>query len=138
MQLDPDLTLEKAKTLSCQRETVREHQEILGSSIKPTLSLDQVSKSSHKGKKPPKSPAAIQQSTQLCLRCGRGPHPHHQCPTSVIVHKGHSVPHCRSKSVADVADSQVHEKEFDDIAYLRTRGTQDANVWTDVHHTSQQ
>ena len=130
MQLDPDLTLEKAKTLSCQREGVREYQEILGSSTKPTLSLDQVSKSSHKGKKPPKSPAARQQSTQLCLRCGRGPHPHHQCPTSVIVHKGHSVAHCRSKSVADVADSQVHEEEFDDIAYLSTRSTQDANVWT--------
>ena len=32
MQLDPDLTLEKAKTLSRQREAVREHQEILGNS----------------------------------------------------------------------------------------------------------
>jgi len=55
MQLDPDLTLEKAKTLSHQREAVREDQEILGSSTKATLSVDQVSKSSHKGKKPPKS-----------------------------------------------------------------------------------
>ena len=40
MQLDPDLTLEKAKTLSYQRETVREHQEILESSTKATLSVD--------------------------------------------------------------------------------------------------
>ena len=70
MQLDPDLTLEKAKTLSHQREAVREHQEILGSSTKATLSVDQVSKSSHKGKKPPKYPAARQQSTQSCMRCG--------------------------------------------------------------------
>ena len=55
MQLNRDLTLEKAKTLSRQREAVREDQEILGSSTKVTLSVDQVSKSSHKGKKPPKS-----------------------------------------------------------------------------------
>jgi len=55
MQLNRDLTLEKAKTLSRQREAVREDQEILGSSTKATLSVDQVSKSSHKGKKPPKS-----------------------------------------------------------------------------------
>ena len=32
MQLDLDLTLEKAKTLSHQREAVRGHQEILGNS----------------------------------------------------------------------------------------------------------
>ena len=55
MQLNRDLTLEKAKTLSRQREAVREDQEILGSSTKATLSVDQVSKSSHKGKEPPKS-----------------------------------------------------------------------------------
>ena len=40
MQLDPNLTLEKAKTLSYQREAVREHQEILESSTKATLSVD--------------------------------------------------------------------------------------------------
>ena len=44
--------------------------------------------------------------------------------------QGHFAAHCRSKSVAEVADSQVHEEEFDDIAYLSTLGTQDANVWT--------
>ena len=43
MQLNCDLTLEKAKTLSRQREAVREDQEILGSSTKATLSVDQVS-----------------------------------------------------------------------------------------------
>ena len=40
MQLDPDLTLERAKTLSYQREAVREHQEILESNTKATLSVD--------------------------------------------------------------------------------------------------
>ena len=69
------------------------------------------------------------------MRCGRGPHPHQQCPARDVQcnkckHKGHFAAHCRSKSVAKVADSQVHEEEFDDIAYLSTLGTQDANVWT--------
>ena len=57
MQLDPDLTLEKVNTFSRQREAVREHQEILGNSTSAgssakVTSIDQVHKSSHKGKKP--------------------------------------------------------------------------------------
>ena len=69
------------------------------------------------------------------MRCGRGTHPRQQCPARNVqcnkcTHKGHFAAHCRSKSVAEVTDSQVHEEEFDDIAYLSTLGTQDANVWT--------
>ena len=69
------------------------------------------------------------------MRCGRGPNPCHPCPARDVQcnkckHKGHFAAHCRSKSIAEVADSQVHEEEFDDIAYLSTRSTQDANVWT--------
>ena len=35
LQMDPDLTLEKAKTLSCQRESVREQQGLLHKSYPP-------------------------------------------------------------------------------------------------------
>ena len=140
MQLDPDLTVEKAKTLSRQREAVREHQEILGNSTSAgsstkVTSIDQVRKSSHKGKKPPKSPAARQQPSQPCSRCGRGPHPRHQCPARDVQcnkckHKGHFAAHCRSKSVAEVTDTPMPEQEFDDIAYLSTLSSRDGNVWT--------
>ena len=49
--MDPKLTLEKAKTLTHQREVVREQQEILGASIKATSSIDHPQKSSQKGKR---------------------------------------------------------------------------------------
>ena len=140
MQLDPDLTLEKAKTLSRQREAVREHQEILGNSTSAgsstkVTSIDQVCKSSHKSKKPPKSLAARQQPSQSCSRCGRGPHPRHQCPARDVQcnkckHKGHFAAHCRSKSVAEVTDTPMPEQEFDDFAYLSTLSSRDDNVWT--------
>ena len=35
-----------------------------------------------------------------------------------------------SKSVAEVGDIPLPEQEYDDIAYLNTLGSQDANYWT--------
>ena len=42
MQMDPELTLAKAKTLSRQREAIREQQVVLGSTTKVTSSVDHV------------------------------------------------------------------------------------------------
>ena len=80
------------------------------------------------------STARLQQS-KSCMRCGRGPHPRHQCPAKDMqCHKckyeGHFAVHCRSKSVAEVGDIPPPEQEYDDIAYLNTLGSQDGNFWT--------
>ena len=62
------------------------------------------------------------------MRCGRGPHPCHQCPTKDV--QGHFAVQCRSKSVAEVDDIPLPDQDYDDIAYLNTLGSQDANYWT--------
>ena len=84
MQLDAKLTLEKAKTLSRQREAIREQQVILGSTTKATQSIDHIHKSHQKGSKRnqfqwSKPSTGRTQPSKTCTRCGRGPHPRHQC-----------------------------------------------------------
>ena len=125
MQLDPDLTLEKAKTFSCQKEAVREHQQILKSSIgvgssSKSPQLIKFANQARRARKPSKSTAARQQPSQLCSRCGRGPHSHHSCPARGIQcnkckHKGHFAAYCRSQSVTEVADTPMPEQEFDEV-----------------------
>ena len=138
MQMDPELTLEKAKT-TCQKEAVREQQLMLESTTKTTTSVDQVQRSHQKDKRTQshsfKPPPARPPSSKLCMRCGRGPHPRHQCPAKDVQchkckHKGHFAVQCHSKSVAEVGNIPLPEQEYDDIAYLNTLGSQDANYWT--------
>ena len=94
MQMDPELTLAKAKTLTCQKEAIREQQLMLESTTEAQedpISLIQAS--------PCKTPYST-----LCMRCGRGPHPRHQCPTKdVQCHK------CKYKGLllSSVALSQL-------------------------------
>ena len=137
--MDPELTLEKAKTFTRQKEAIREQQLMLESTTKTTTSVDQVQRLHQKGKRTQshsfKPPPARPPSSKLCMRCRRGPHPRHQCPAKDVQchkckHKGHFAVQCRSKSVADVGDIPLPEQEYDDIAYLNTLGSQDANYWT--------
>ena len=139
MQMDPELTLEKAKTFTRQKEAIREQQLMLESTTKTTTSVDQVQRLHQKGKRTQshsfKPPPARPPSSKLCMRCRRGPHPRHQCPAKDVQchkckHKGHFAVQCRSKSVAEVGDIPLSEQEYDDIAYLNTLGSQDANYWT--------
>ena len=87
LQLDPELTLEKAKKLVRQREAVHEQQQFL--SQKPNdarTMVEAVSKSSEvkqPNRKPPKSFSSRppqQRRQQVCTRCGRGTHSHQVCP----------------------------------------------------------
>jgi transposase InsO family protein len=140
MQLDAELTLEKAKTLSRQREAIREQQVILGSTTKATQSVDHIHKSHQKGSKRnqfqwSKPSTGRTQPSKTCTRCGRGPHPRHQCPARdaqchKCKNKGHFAAHCRSKSVAEVSNTPLLEQEYDDIAYLNTLDSQGGNCLT--------
>ena len=87
LQMDAELTLEKAKTLVRQREAVQEQQIVLQTDQTPAKQL--------------------QPAQGKCSRCGRGPHPRQQCPArEAECHnckkKGHYSAQCFHKSVAEV------------------------------------
>ena len=159
MQIDPDLTLEKAKTSVRQREAVKEQQAVLGktapTSAKLETSVDFVRKGKAKNFKPATlhktfSPASQPLQHHKCTRCGRSAHSRQQCPAKDATcykckRKGHFSNQCRSKTVADVTDSkpavQTHEMEnedFLDIAYLNTIVSEKGNIWTCQVHVNGQ
>ena len=84
LQLESDLTLDKAKKLICQREAVRVQQEIMHKSqTKDSTSLDAVRQSTTVRQKLPATPQAPPKPRPplgICRRCGSGTHPRHLCP----------------------------------------------------------
>ena len=80
--MEPDLTLDKAKRLICQRDAVKEQQEILKVTTKEESTLDAVNK------KPPRrilsaipsTPQSYMVPLRSCRRCGKGSHPRQTWP----------------------------------------------------------
>lgn len=143
LQMNKDLTLEKAKTMVRLREAVHEQQLTLKGQIKSEPHLDAVQRyPSSKGKSPATGKSAAQhqpytrssaqsQQQPMCSRCGRGNHPRQQCPArDAECHKCHKLGHferlCRTKSVAEVRDPEP----LDDFAYLNTVGSDRSAMWT--------
>lgn len=98
MQLDPELTLDKAVNLARQSEAVRKQQ----ATIRGTeSSIEAIKGTGHYQKRKPR-PAA-QAQPQVCTRCGKAPlHGKGQCPAKdVTCHKcgkrGHYKSMCKSK-----------------------------------------
>ena len=139
LQMDSELTLEKAKKLVRQREAVQEQQGLLNRDSAPQggdPSIDFV----RKGKGPPRKPSKPQkvqgpaQVKSKCSRCGRGPHSRQQCPANQAEYhkckkKGHFSAQCFSKTVSEVVDTQSHSS-FDDMVYLNTVESNQDNAWT--------
>ena len=137
LQMDADLTLEKAKTTVRQREAVKEHSSLLGSTLKIEKSVDYVQRQ-HKavGKRPmhPTSKPAGKQQPAACSRCGRNPHPRQQCPAreaqcNKCKKKGHFAACCRTKSAAEVTQTPL-VLDHEDVAYLNTIDSGEDNIWT--------
>ena len=136
LQTVADLTLEKAKTLVRQREAVHEQQLALNGSTKMDRSLDSVQKRTlnSKGRSQPQRKVPIstlQHPATKCSRCGRRPHPRHQCPArDSECHKchkrGHYSAQCFSKSVGEIHDPP----ESDNFAFLNTVGSDCSTSWT--------
>ena len=88
LQLDADLTLEKAKKMVRQREAVGEQQQLLKGTV--ASSLDELQprrdrrkqgKKFHvKGRANSSTTAATQPQSKSCTRCGKGQHPRDKCP----------------------------------------------------------
>ena len=86
LQMDPELTLKKAKTLVRQREAVRKQQQTLKNEKPEATSLvDTVSYKQHQKnrklshQKNSQRPSTAEQ-LKKCIRCGKNPHPRDACP----------------------------------------------------------
>lgn len=144
LQLDPGLTLEKAKKLVRQREAVHEQQQVLKEEPSGTMEEMRV----NPGRKPrnwqqsrqqqnrqqrPWQHPHWQQQQQQCSRCGRGPHPLGRCPArDAQCHrcqmKGHFSVQCRSKVAAEVCDESREDSAMD-CAFLGTVATSQESTW---------
>ena len=77
LQMEPDLTLDKAKKQIRQREAVKEQQATLKLPTKEESTLDSLASRGPRRKLPVLPPQAMKQAPihQGCKRCGRGTHP---------------------------------------------------------------
>ena len=125
LQLDSELTLEKAKTLVRQREAVHEQQALLRHGPKQELTVDAVRRRPpSKNKTPRMTPKGGQSPAGKCSRCGKGPHSRQVCPAKdAVCHKckkkGHYSSQCFSKAVTEVtaADAAPSDASYD-TSYL--------------------
>jgi hypothetical protein len=158
LQLDADLTLDKAKTMVRQRVAVHQQQELLKKDFKEETSVDQVYRRKpqkvHKEpfrrpisstSKPPStwSTKNFKEARGKCNRCGKGPHPRVHCPArDAICHKcqkkGHYSSQCFSKTIADVSSEQrqiqllpntEEDSDYYDTAYLDALGRGESPCW---------
>ena len=140
LQMDADLTLEKAKKLVRQREAVHEQQILLKTGQQEDKSVDFVQQNTVFGSKAPqrkRSQAPVrkpEQKASKCSRCGRGPHSRQQCPArDAECHncgkKGHYSAQCFKKSVSDVTIPHEPEVSDYDMAYLNTVGSSNTTTW---------
>ena len=122
LQIDADLTLEKAKKKIHQREAVAEQQQILTGMAGEASSVDGVR--SRRGWQQPRAaytarpkPKLSSSKDKTCTRCGKGPHPRDKCPAKdATCHrcqkKGHYSSQCFTKQVSEVASGNHLETAF--------------------------
>ena len=134
LQMEPDLTLDKAKRLIRQRDAVKEQQQALKLPIKEESTLDAVSKRTSKRMLPAIPPQQIS-SRANCKRCGRGSHSRQSCPAREATcfrcnRKGHYSAQCQSSTIAELT-AQVNQTEvqYQETAYLDTIEVTDRNMW---------
>ena len=147
LQLDADLTLEKAKKSVRQREAVQEQQLVLKGASEPSnvpSSLKVLhsrkgyppggqhgSHSSNRcgeGRLRPKTSSA-QGPQKQCTRCGKGQHARDKCPAKDATchccqRKGHYSALCYSKTVSAVSETTTL-----DTAFLDTVESNNATAW---------
>ena len=136
LQLDANLTLEKAKIAIRQKEAVQEQQGILkGDSKSNPISLDAV-KAAQKVVPPakipdskPTRPAAEKRTHKQCSRCGKGSHKREQCPAKdAICHKCHRKGHFNAKCFSRTVSTLTTE-EMTEEAYLDCVTSDSPSVW---------
>ena len=132
LQIDADLTLEKAKKRIRQREAVQEQQQLLKGGTSSTLEEIR----SHRGgfKNRPRAKPSPKHPKQ-CTRCGKELHSRDKCPArDVTCHrcqkKGHYSTQCYSKGTSTAPVSEVTSESHLDTAFLDTLTTGLETSWT--------
>ena len=136
LQMDPELTLEKAKTLVRQREAIRDQQQVLNQSCDTSAPVEAV-KSTQRYKSPNHRnhnhrPQPNTDGSKKCFRCGKSPHPRDVCPAKDATcrkckKKGHFSVVCHTKPVQNVSETNQSLDSF----FLNTvDGAQDSKSWT--------
>ena len=120
LQMDHELTLDKAVTLARQSEAVKTQQSIVRPpAIDDSVSIEVIksNRQTHR-KKPQKSiPGMQRQDSPMCTRCGKSPpHTKDRCPAKDAVcrrcsKKGHYQKFCRSKNTSESAVNQIEEDD---------------------------
>ena len=157
LQLDAELTLDKAKKATRQREAVHEQQQTLNAPTDPSsvaaLQPGRERRQPRTGggkragdKRAGKWRHTPSSGTRTCTHCGREPHPREKCPArDAICHccnkKGHWGAVCRSKTVAASVEAKPtagaspidvafldNVTAVDDIAPLRSHTAWFANI----------
>ena len=135
LQLDPDLTLDKAKKTMRQKEAVKEQRQQLQHESGPhacpldamTSQRDNADNYKDAGVRPQHSRRS--QKSSLCTRCGRGPHPTGvRCPARAATcrkcnRRGHYEAQCFSKTVAPASEVTV------DTAFLGAVSEKQNSSW---------
>ena len=128
LQTDPNLTLEKAKRATRQREAVHEQQLLLkeGDNKSNPIHIDQMKgrprRPAKKGHKEQAAKSKQPAKGKQCIRCGRSPHNREDCPAlEATCHrcrkKGHYGTQCRTKHVSQVeAESTLESAFLDTVA----------------------
>ena len=136
LQLDPELTLEKAKKAIRQKEAVREQSKRL-TSQKVHLVENVTPRAPRRpqrtgGGAPPQPRSST--APAKCLRCGRRKHQgSERCPAkNVICHKcqkkGHFKAYCLSKP-STVSTVAAESQEEEEAAFLGTVTSQESSTW---------
>ena len=130
LQLNSELTLEKAKKLVRQKEAVHEHQQFLTSKSREGAVVDAVTKTNSKqrscrgrqNRSFTRPPTQQSQPTnqQVCTRCGKGVHSRNTyLAKEAICHKcnkkGHYSAVCHTKAVATVSGEPLETAYLDTI-----------------------
>ena len=151
LQLDSELTLEKAKKKIWQKEAVGKQQKELKASAEGTTSLEELcfcrkpKKGQHPHRnhassgRPKATPTNATHTTKACTHCGREPHPHEKCPTKDAncdrcTKKGHYSSQCFTKQVSEVSSENVLDTAFLDTV----RGEQTSAWFTTIKPDEQQ
>ena len=126
LQLDPDLTLEKAITVVRQKEPVKKQELTLraptnAAEVAPVTQTR--SKPQKKPHPPVRQPERRNQVKGACHRCGKSPHNRQNCPAKEAkCYKCQKIAHfgtvCRSKEISTVTMKGI--QETDDLLFLDT------------------
>ena len=141
LQLDAELTLEKAKKRVRQREAIKEQQVTLqgepSARLSSELPIDSVGsrKGTQTHRKPSNPPQGSTANNTRCFRCGKEPHVRNSCPAKEAVchtckKRGHYSSQCfKKKSIADVSTTAPDEQsqEYYDTLFLDTIDTGQKN-----------